>query len=60
MSCFSFEKFLMGSDSLHVYEASKIIFTSSKSGLLPLLEYSTLHSKEPRGRDVPYGEIIIA
>ena len=29
----------MSSDSLHVYEASKIIFTSDKAGLLPLLEY---------------------
>ena len=39
VSCFSFEKFLKSSDSLHVYEANKIIFTSSKSRLLPLLEY---------------------
>lgn len=35
----SFQKFLMSSDSLHVYEASKLIFTSDKAGLLPLLEY---------------------
>ena len=39
MGCRSFQKFLMSSDSLHVYEASKIIFTSDKAGLLPLLEY---------------------
>ena len=29
----------MSSDSLHVYEASKLIFTSDKAGLLSLLEY---------------------
>ncbi len=39
MGCSSFQKFLMSSDSLHVYEASKLIFTSDKAGLLPLLEY---------------------
>jgi len=49
MNCCSFQKFLMSSDSLHVYEASKLIFTSDKSGLLPLLEYinqcSPLHQR---------------
>jgi len=39
MDCFSFEKFLISSDSLHIYGASKLIFTSDKSSLLPLLEY---------------------
>jgi len=39
MGCRSFQKFLMSSDSLRAYEASKIIFTSDKSGLIPLLEY---------------------
>ena len=39
MGCRSFQKFLMSSDSLHVYKANKIIFTSDKAGLLPLLEY---------------------
>jgi len=39
MGCCAFQKFLMSSDSLHVYEASKLIFTSDKAGLLPLLEY---------------------
>ena len=39
MGCSSFQKFLMSSDSLHVYKANKIIFTSGKAGLLPLLEY---------------------
>lgn len=39
MGCCSFQKFLTSSDNLHVYETSKIIFTSDKAGLLPLLEY---------------------
>jgi len=39
MGCCAFQKFLMSSDSLHVYEASKLIFTSDKTGLLPLLGY---------------------
>ena len=39
MNCCAFQKFLMSSDSLHVYETSKLIFTSDKAGLLPLLEY---------------------
>ncbi len=39
MGCCSFQKFLMSNDSLHVYEADKLIFTSEKAGLLPLLEY---------------------
>ena len=39
MGCCAFQKFLMSSDSLHVYEASEIIFTSDKAGLLPLLKY---------------------
>ena len=39
MGCRSFQKFLMSSDSLQVYKANKIIFTSDKAGLLPLLEY---------------------
>ena len=39
MGSFSFEKFLASGDSLQIYEDSKIIFNSSKSGLLPLLEY---------------------
>ena len=39
MGCCSFQKFLMSSDSLHVYEVSKLIFTSDKARLLPLLEY---------------------
>ncbi|MFC1984574.1 DUF1893 domain-containing protein [Chloroflexota bacterium] len=39
MDCCSFQKFLMSGDSLHVCEANKLIFTSDKAGLLPLLEY---------------------
>lgn len=39
MGSYSFEKFLASGDSLQIYEDSKIIFNSSKSGLLPLLEY---------------------
>jgi hypothetical protein len=34
-----FEKFLISNDSLNIYQAGKLIFTSNKSGLLPLLEY---------------------
>ena len=39
MGCRSFQKFLMSSDSLHIYQDDKLIFTSDKSGLIPLLEY---------------------
>jgi len=39
MGCCSFQNFLMSSDSLHVYDVSKLIFTSDKAGLVPLLEY---------------------
>ena len=39
MDCKAFQKFLTSSDTLHVYEANDIIFTSNKAGLLPLLEY---------------------
>ena len=37
-SC-SLRDFLASGDSLQVYEADKLIFTSEKAGLLPLLEY---------------------
>ena len=33
------EKFLTSNDSLNIYEAGRLIFTSDKSGLLPLLDY---------------------
>ncbi len=39
MGSFSFEKFLASGDSLHIYQGGKLIFTSDKSGLIPLLEY---------------------
>ncbi|MDD4876053.1 MAG: DUF1893 domain-containing protein [Dehalococcoidales bacterium] len=39
MSCSLFQKFLISSDSLHVYAANKLIFTSDKTHLIPLLEY---------------------
>ena len=39
MDCCSLRDFLASGDSLQVYEASKLIFTSDKAGLLPLLEY---------------------
>ena len=39
MGSFSFEKFLASGDSLHIYQDGKLIFTSDKSGLIPLLEY---------------------
>ena len=35
----SFSEFLTSGDSLQVYEGDKLIFTSSKDRLLPLLEY---------------------
>ena len=34
-----FQKFLSSNDTLRVYEANNIIFTSNKAGLLPLIEY---------------------
>jgi len=39
MDCRSLRDFLASGDSLQVYEADKLIFTSEKAGLLPLLEY---------------------
>ena len=34
-----FNKFLTGRDSLQVYKGNKLLFSSNKDGLLPLLEY---------------------
>jgi len=39
MDCHSLRDFLASGDSFQVYEADKLIFTSEKAGLLPLLEY---------------------
>jgi len=39
MDCCSLRDFLASGDSLQVYEADELIFTSDKAGLLPLLEY---------------------
>jgi len=39
MDCCLLRDFLASGDSLQVYEADKLIFTSKKAGLLPLLEY---------------------
>jgi hypothetical protein len=36
-----FEDFLVSSDTLRVYEDSRLLFSSAKDGLLPLLEYSS-------------------
>jgi iron complex outermembrane receptor protein len=35
----SFSKFLESRDCLQVYEGSQLVFSSTKNGLLPLLEY---------------------
>ena len=34
-----FNEFLTGHDTLQVYEGDRLIYTSNKDGLLPLLEY---------------------
>ncbi|MFC2020254.1 DUF1893 domain-containing protein [Chloroflexota bacterium] len=34
-----FDQFLISGDTLRVYEDSKLLFSSEKDGLLPLLEY---------------------
>ena len=39
MSTPLFSEFLVSNDTLRVYKGDRLIFTSSKDGLLPLLEY---------------------
>jgi hypothetical protein len=43
-----FNEFLAGGDSLHVYEKGKLIFSSKKDRLLPLLEYIVEFSHDHR------------
>lgn len=41
MSGLLFDDFLASNDSLQVYNGDKLLFTSAKDGLLPLLDYIT-------------------
>ncbi len=44
-----FDDFLASDDTLRVYEADKLIFTSDEDRLLPLLEYARKFSPYPQG-----------
>jgi hypothetical protein len=44
-----FNEFLRSSDTLRVYCQGRLVFTSGKPGILPLLEYASL---APREKDV--------
>jgi hypothetical protein len=48
MSTPLFEEFLAGSDTLWIYDEGRLIFASSRGGVLPLVAYLADHGPRPR------------
>ena len=51
-----FDEFLLSGDTLQIHQDDRLLFSSKKDGLLPLLEY--LHSFAPHPRLVVFDKIM--